>query len=289
MQTIKRLKSVRIYDTYRIQMGSNFNYDVNGGFDLDQSLRSEFSDAGFIKIDSVFEEKTLEHYGKMIGAAVERLNTMKTLMEDRTTYEKAFVQLMNLWRFDEHVREFVFGKKLANMAAQLLGVERVRLYHDQALFKEPGGGITPWHADQYYWPLDSDRCVTSWIPLQPTSFDMGPLSFAIQSHRMSLGRDMKISDESEKIIAKELEEANFETFEEEFALGDVSFHSGWTFHRAGSNQSERMRGAMTVIYIDSEMRLIEPTNENQQNDREKWCPGIEVGDVIDSEINPILN
>ena len=37
----------------------------------------------------------------------------------------------------------------------------VRLYHDQALFKEAGGGITPWHQDQHYWPLDTDRTITS--------------------------------------------------------------------------------------------------------------------------------
>jgi hypothetical protein len=35
-------------------------------------------------------------------------------------------------------------------------VEGVRLYHDQALFKEAEGGITPWHADHtigLYQPL----------------------------------------------------------------------------------------------------------------------------------------
>lgn len=65
------------------------------------------------------------------------------------------------------------------MAAQ---VEGVRLYHDQALYKEAGGGPTPWHADQYYWPLTTDRIVTAWIPLQPVSADMGPLAFAERTH-----------------------------------------------------------------------------------------------------------
>ena len=59
----------------------------------------------------------------------------------------------------------MFSRRLAGVAAKLLGVYAVRLYHDQALYKEPGGGIIPWHADQYYWPLSSDRCVTIWLPL----------------------------------------------------------------------------------------------------------------------------
>lgn len=69
-------------------------------------------------------------------------------------------------------------KKLASIASQLLEVDGVRMYHDQALFKEPSGGHTPWHADQYYWPLSSDRTVTVWIPLQATPLELGPLPSA---------------------------------------------------------------------------------------------------------------
>lgn len=40
------------------------------------------------------------------------------------------------------------------------------MYADQALYKEPHGGYTPWHCDAAYWPLASDKAVTAWIPLQ---------------------------------------------------------------------------------------------------------------------------
>lgn len=42
----------------------------------------------------------------------------------------------------------------------------MRLYADQALYKEPHGGYTPWHCDAFYWPLASDKAITAWIPLQ---------------------------------------------------------------------------------------------------------------------------
>lgn len=45
-------------------------------------------------------------------------------------------------------------------------VEGVRFYADQALYKEPHGGYTPWHCDAFYWPLATDKAVTAWIPLQ---------------------------------------------------------------------------------------------------------------------------
>ena len=64
----------------------------------------------------------------------------------------------------EQIEEFVFSKRLAKIAADLLTVDGVRMYHDQALFNEGGGGITPWHADQYYWPLATGKTITAWIP-----------------------------------------------------------------------------------------------------------------------------
>lgn len=71
------------------------------------------------------------------------------------------------------------GKRLAQIATDLLGTIDVRLYHDQALYKERGAGFTPWHADQYYWPLASEKCCTAWILLQKTELKMGPLFFAM--------------------------------------------------------------------------------------------------------------
>ena len=68
----------------------------------------------------------------------------------------------------------------------------------------------------------------------------------------------------------------------------MSFHYGWTFHRAGSNQTEKAREVMTIIYMDVDMRLKKPENENQVNDREKFCHKVEVGEIIDSPENPVL-
>lgn len=63
-------------------------------------------------------------------------------------YGELFTQVTNAWRRSERVRSFVFDPRFARAAAELLGVSGVRLYHDQALVKEPGGRPTPWHQDQ---------------------------------------------------------------------------------------------------------------------------------------------
>ena len=90
----------------------------------------------------------MDAYRPVILDAADRYNTEKRKMEDRDTYGKAFLQIMNLWEVDEAVRKFTLAKRLAQIAADLMGVKNVRLYHDQALFKEAGGGHTPWHQDQ---------------------------------------------------------------------------------------------------------------------------------------------
>ena len=256
---------------------------------FDPALRMAYERDGFVRVAGVFEAPALAYYRKRISAEVLRRNNVTAPLEERDTYQKAFLQVTNLWRTDPIAREFVFGKRLAGIAAQLLGVERVRLYHDQALYKEPGGGITPWHCDQFYWPLDSDRTITAWVPLQATPLEMGPLAFAAGSHRFTLGRDLAISDESERTLKEALAAGRFREINEPFGLGEVSFHAGWTFHHTGANRSREPRAVMTVIYMADGIRLIEPQRKQHYADWEAFMPGVRPGDVVDSPLNPVLN
>ena len=242
----------------------------------------------YIKLKQVLNEESLLYFNQVITDRVNQMNKVSTALHERTTYGKAFLQLFNLWREDELVRELVFSKRLAKVAADLIETEGVRIYHDQALFKEGGGGITPWHADQYYWPLESDKTVTIWIPLQSTPLELGPLEFSAGSHQLLEGRDLEIGDESEVTIEQKLRVTDFRHVIEPFDAGEVSFHSGWVFHRAGANVTDQMRKVMTVIYMDQNMKLKNPENENQINDWNTWCPGAKVGEIIDTPLNPVL-
>ncbi len=262
--------------------------DLDSAFALKPEQIRFYRENGFIKLKNVLSRETIAAYAPEITRKVHELNTLHLPMEQRTTYQKAFLQVMNLWTKSDVVKEFVFSKRLARIAAELMGTGGVRLYHDQALYKEGKGGFTPWHADQYYWPLASTHSVTIWIPLQATPMEMGPLAFAPKSHLHDLGRDLEISDQSEAKIEKKLLGMNLGMIEEPFDLGEVSFHAGWTFHRAGRNLSDKPREVMTIIYMDEEMKLAAPRNENQQNDWDTWCPGAVVGERINTAINPVL-
>lgn len=261
---------------------------LNTPFSLSKEQIQFYQKNKFIKIKQVLNEETLTYFNKVISDKVNELNQESTPLEQRNTYGKAFLQLMNLWTESAEIKPLIFSERIAQIAAELMEVDGVRLYHDQALFKEAGGGITPWHADQYYWPLSTDKTVTAWIPLQKTPLEMGPLEFSAGSHHILDGRDLAIGDESEKLIQKRLKVTDFPHVIEPFDIGEISFHSGWVFHRAGANSTDEMRKVITIIYMDKDMKLKKPENKGQQNDWETWCPGAKIGEVIDSPINPIL-
>ncbi len=242
---------------------------------------------GYVKLKNVLRPELLQYYGDIITDWVFKLNKLTTPMEERTTYERAFLQVMNLWRENDTIKEFVFSKRLAQIATELMQVNGVRLYHDQALYKESSGGITPWHADQFYWPLSNANTITVWIPLQRVPMEMGPLAFAEASQVVEIGRDKEISDESEALLADAMKQ--FTINEAPFDLGEVSFHSGWTYHRAGANVSNKPRKVMTMIYMDKDIRIVEPTNDFRKNDWKTWLNETPVGSIADGSLNPILH
>lgn len=262
--------------------------DIDSEYKINPEQIARFEKDGYIKLKNVLSPEVLEYYGKEITRLVLLLNKNDKPLEERTTYGKAFLQIMNLWTKSEIVKEFVLGKRLARIATELLRTRGVRHYHDQALYKEAGGGYTPWHVDQFYWPLATEKTVTAWIPLHAVPLENGPLMFSVGSQRIKVGRDLAISDDSEKKIDEQLKLSNLPVDETPFDLGEVSFHLGYTFHRAGPNKLSRPREVMTIIYMDQDMRLVEPKNENQKRDWETWCTGAKIGEVIDTPLNPVI-
>jgi len=260
--------------------------------DQDYSISAQdvarYAKDGFVKLRGVLSPDVVARYEPEITEQVIRLNTQHLPLSERDTYSRAFLQVINLWQHSDTVREFVFSRRLAGMAAQLLGVPAVRLYHDQALYKEAGGGFTPWHVDQHYWPLSTDKTVTVWVPLQDTPEELGPLTFAAGSHRSEHPRELAISDESEARLDAYVTEAGYRVDDSPYAVGDLSFHSGWTIHRAPANSSATPRRVMTVIYMDAAIEVTRPTNQYQEADLAAFLDSRPVGSVAGGPLNPVL-
>jgi ectoine hydroxylase-related dioxygenase (phytanoyl-CoA dioxygenase family) len=257
---------------------------------LSQSQINDYQTNGHIFLKELATPPEVSFYREGILDAVKKLNTEKRKLEDRDTYGKAFLQIYNLWRQNEMLKTFVLSKRFAHVAAKLMGVEKVRLYHDQALFKEPGGGPTPWHQDQYYWPLDTNNTITMWMPLINITEDMGIMRFASESHKLGYVTAEAISDASEQFFNDFVKQNNFKVEGTKHAnAGDATFHSGWTLHQAPANKSGVMREVMTIIYFPDKTKVLKPDHHNRQLDLDTWLMSIPPGEYAASELNPLID
>ncbi|WP_309122473.1 phytanoyl-CoA dioxygenase family protein [Paenibacillus sp.] len=244
---------------------------------------------GHILLRGVASEEEVAAYEPLLSELVRRGNRHDKPVEQRDTYGKAFIQVGNLWEKSEAAARFTLARRFAKIAAELMGVDGVRLYHDQALYKEPGGGHTPWHQDQIYWPLDTDKTITLWMPLVPIPEAVGSMTFASGSHRNGLIDKTVISDESHRTLAQYIEGKGFprKTYGA-MRPGDATFHAGWTVHSAPGNPTDVMRKVMTIIYVADGVRIAEPDSNARRADLATWLPGLAPGDVAASRLNPLL-
>lgn len=272
-------------------MGLNVNGlpELQKDYELTAEQISAYQRNGHTMLNGVATSAEIAAYRPIIGEEVQKYNMQTAPLEQRDTYGKAFLQVMNLWEKSESVKRYVLAKRFAKIAAELMGVSRVRIYHDQALFKEPGGGHTPWHQDQIYWPLDTNHTITLWMPLVDIPEEVGSMTFASQSHKNGFVSREVISDQSHKTLKQYIEHNGLETVTYgAMKAGDATFHSGWTLHSAPGNPTNRMREVMTIIYYAEGTRVLEPDSNARKNDLKGWLPGCEPGGLAVSPLNPLV-
>lgn len=255
---------------------------------ITESKEKAFRRDGHICIRGLLTPAEIASYRPTLEQTVTDGVYEKRPLKQRDTYGRAFLQVHNLWQRNEICRRFVHAKRFAHAAAALLGVPSVRLYHDQALFKEAGGGYTPWHQDQTYWPLEKNSALTIWIPLEDIEESTGSMHFVTGSHQLGDLNAGTISDKSHSKIEEWIQTNSKEvTTYGGMKAGDVTFHAGFTLHSAGRNKGNSTRPVMTVIYVAEGTQILNPTPE-QKFDLQFWLGGKSPGETIGSKQNPVL-
>ena len=262
---------------------------LSRSYPLSTKQMRRFAQDGHVFLPQLLPAEGLAPFREAIIATADRHSTESRPLEERDTYGKAFLQIFNLWTRNETARRFVLAPRFAQVAARLMGVDAVRIYHDQALFKEPGGGITPWHQDQHYWPLDTDRTITLWMPLVDIDEDMGMMQFASGVHKRGQIANQTISDASEAFFTDYVASKGLKIAGEPKArAGDASFHAGWALHRAMPNASSKRREVMTVIYFADGARIADPVRAEARGDLQAWLQNLPPGALAASPLNPLV-
>ncbi|MEJ0033928.1 MAG: phytanoyl-CoA dioxygenase family protein [Bacteroidota bacterium] len=267
----------------------NTSPDLASEYPITKEQIEQFQSNGHVLCKGLASPEEISFYRTAILDGVEKLNTERRKMEERDTYGKAFLQIFNLWRQNDTLRKFVLAKRFAHVAAKLMGVERVRLYHDQALFKEPGGGHTPWHQDQYYWPLDTNNTVTMWMPLIDITSDMGIMNFASGTHKFGSITSREISDSSEDFFDDFVKEKKL-TINGGKAMmaGDANISRGLDItQRTGKSISEDERSDDHYLFCDK-TKVLKPDHDHRKKDHEVWLMSVPPGQYAESELNPLI-
>lgn len=251
------------------------------------SLAHAHSDAfrrdGFVVVPDLLSVAELDRYGAAVDAAVAaRTRHDRRRLEEKSRYEQSFQQCLNLWEDHADVRPLTFHPRIAAAAAALLGVAALRVWHDQALYKEAGGRPTDAHQDQGYWPIEEADTVTAWIPFDGSTLDTGAMGYVPGSHRFGVRKFVNIFFGEPEDLIQAPESRGVAPVFVEVPRGGVAFHHGLTFHLAAPNRSGQTRRVHTVIYFrDGCTRgslFPHPSVDRA---------GIAVGQVIASEVTPI--
>jgi hypothetical protein len=158
---------------------------------------------------------------------------------------------MNLWEDCPDVRPLTFHQGIGRAAAELLGVRALRIWHDQALYKDARcGRETDAHYDQAYWPLAQTNTITAWIAFDGADLDSGCMGYVPGSHRFGDKRPFpNIFTGTGFDLAQGVENHGIAPVFEPVRPGDVAFHHGLTIHCAKPNTSDRTRRTHTMIYF----------------------------------------
>ena len=210
-------------------------------------------------------------------------------MNDLHDGERApFLQTFNAHRRHAAARRVASCPRLAGVAAQLLGVDRVRLYQDCIFKKRAGDEPTNWHSDLHTSPLDTNGFVTCWFPLHavPASEAGGTgLAYASGSHR-DLALPMWYGQDGDC-------DGRYDVVDHgAYAPGDVSWHHGWLLHSAPENVLED-RTAVAVSFFADGAHLIDEAgmlcvNDEDAPSYEAWLGDLEPGAPADHALLPVV-
>lgn len=259
---------------------------ANAISNIDQSSVQQFKTDGFLLVEKFFSVDELDQFGAAVDAAVAfRTSDDSRAFAEKNLYEQTFVQCMGVWEDHESVRPLTFHPKLCAAAAALLEADKVRLWHDQALYKESGGRKTDAHMDYPFWPVDEPRLVSAWIPFANVRHGGGVMGYVQGSHIMGnekYGDIGQLRGGGENNMLADPDVAALPLVWVEAPKGSVIFHHAKTIHTAEPNDTSKTRRVFTTVYMANGCR--------RSSDRRSFFidrDEIKTGELIEGPGHPI--
>jgi ectoine hydroxylase-related dioxygenase (phytanoyl-CoA dioxygenase family) len=198
-----------------------------------------------------------------------------------------------MWTFDAGFREFNFSSPAARIAGELMGSQKVNLFYDHLLVKEPGAEApTPWHQDLPYWCVRGHQICSIWLALDPIDATNGTLEFVRGSHlwnrrfqAMDFAFRQNYSAELEPIPDIDGDRSRYDILSWELEPGDCIVFQALAVHGSrGNSHSERRRRALSTRWLGDDVVY----REHENVTKPIRDPGLKDGDPIDCDLFPVI-
>jgi ectoine hydroxylase-related dioxygenase (phytanoyl-CoA dioxygenase family) len=151
------------------------------------------------------------------------------------------------------------------VAAQLMRSQRVQLFHEHVLVKEPGTSkVTPWHQDSPYYFVAGTQTVSFWAPMEPVSD--ASLRCVAGSHHwpkpvlptrwLSENDFYPDSDLYMPVPDPDSDPNKYRVLEWDMNPGDAVAFDFRTLHGARGNQSSMRRRAFSLRLLGDDVRYV---------------------------------
>lgn len=222
---------------------------------VDEAAVRSFETHGFLGVrDVLTPEETADFLRQVKDLEVEQ--TRSYFYRENPQY----TQHVNVWRDHAALRRHVFNARLAEIARRLSRAGRLRLWHDQAIIKPPGGRPTTWHQDLPAWPMIEAGTFTAWIALVGATVASGALQYIPGSHRWgrlahtTLPRELIETPEGLRYLVPEDKLDQLTPVSMELPAGGVTFHHSLLLHGASPNITGGARYGFIVNYMPDGVR-----------------------------------
>ena len=171
-----------------------------------------------------------------------------------------FDDYCNWERIPEFV-DIVRDPAIAAAAGALMGSQRVQMFHDHVLVKEPGTSMaTPWHSDGPYYFVSGQQTISFWVPLDPV--EHASLRCVAGSHRWE--KDVlptrwtseEAFFEGDYMPIPDPDAEGMTVHEWTMQPGDAVAFNFRTLHGARGNQSDTRRRAFSLRFVGEDARYV---------------------------------
>ena len=254
-----------------------------------------YQENGFVVIPDFLDAGELAFWQQTTQEAVDQRLAQspgKAFMDSLTNqtdkdnyYAQVFTQCLKLAESHPGMRTLMFDARLGEMAATLAGVDGIRIWHDQALFKPPFGNPTAWHLDDPYWSFDSRQAISLWLALDDATLGNGCMWYIPGSYKTAAYENVGIGQNLSDLFKLYPQWREITPVACPCTAGSVVFHNGLTAHGAGANMTNKPRRAMTCAYMPDGSTFNGKRNILPEN----YFKALSVGDTLDNDtVNPLV-